>query len=82
MIRIDLVDKTNGIKHIEFNVVPIVEEKDFNCIPEDILPFRSVVRLSRQLIAGRVAGKIGDFVWYRLIEAPLKTHKKPVGMQV
>ena len=82
MIRIDLVDKTNNIKHIDFNVVPVTEEKDFTCIPEDILPFRSVVRLSRQLKAGRVAGEIGKFVWYRLIQAPLNTQKKPVGMQV
>ena len=82
MIRIDLVDKTNSIKHIDFNVVPVTEEKDFACIPEDILPFRSVVRLSRQLKAGRVAGEIGTFVWYRLIQAPLNTQKKPVGMQV
>ena len=39
MIRIDLVDKTNNIKHIDFNVVPVAEEKDFTCLPEDILPF-------------------------------------------
>ena len=82
MIRIDLVDKTNNIKHIEFNVVPVTEEKDFTCIPVDILPLRSVVRLSRQLKAGRVAGDIGKFVWYRLIETPQHTHKKPLGMQI
>jgi hypothetical protein len=79
MIRIDLVDKTNNIKHIEFNVVPVTEEKDFTCIPGNILPLRSVVRLSRQLQSGRVAGDIGKFVWYRLIQAPLNTNKKPLS---
>ena len=82
MIRIDLVDKTKILKHIEFNVVPVTAEKDFTCIPENVLPLRSVVRLSRQLEAGRVAGDVGNFVWYRLIEAPLTTHKKPVGVQI
>jgi hypothetical protein len=82
MIRIDLVDKTNSIKHIDFNVVPVTEEKDYTCTPGDILPLRSVVRLSRQLKAGRVAGDIGIFVWYRLIVAPLNPKKKPVGMQI
>jgi hypothetical protein len=74
MIRIDLVDTTNNIKHIEFQMVPVTEEKDFTCIPEGILPFRSVVRISRQLKAGRVAGDIGKFVWYRLIGVPQNTH--------
>ena len=82
MIRIDLVDKTNNIKHIEFNVVPVTEENDFTCIPINILPLRSIVRLSRQLKAGRVAGDIGKFVWYRLIGVPQNTHKKPIGNQV
>jgi hypothetical protein len=82
MIRIDLVDKTNNIKHIEFNVVPVTEETDFTCIPINILPLRSVVRLSRQLKAGRVAGNVDKFVWYRLIEAPQNTHKKPLGVQI
>ena len=82
MIRIDLVDKTNNIKHIEFNVVPVAEEKDFTCIPFDILPLRSVVRLSRQLKAGRVAGDIGKFVWYRLIETPQHKHKAPLVIKI
>jgi hypothetical protein len=82
MIRIDLVDKTNNIKHIEFRVVPVAEEKDYTCIPNDILPLRSVVRLSRQLKAGRVAGDIGKFVWYRLIETPRNTLKTPLGIRI
>ena len=82
MIRIDLVDKTNSIKHIEFRVVPVTEEKDYTCIPDDILPLRSIVRLSRQLQAGRVAGDIGDFVWYRLLGAPQATHKKPLSIEI
>jgi hypothetical protein len=82
MIRIDLVDKTNKLKHIEFQVVPVTEEKDYTSIPEDILPHRSVVRLSRQLKAGRVAGDIGDFVWYRLMGTPQSKRPKPLGIQV
>jgi hypothetical protein len=79
MIRIDLVDKTSKLKHVEFHVIPVTEKKDFTCIPDDILPLRSVVRLSRQLKAGRVAGDIGEFVWYRLMGAPQDTHPKNGG---
>jgi hypothetical protein len=82
MIRIDLVDKTNSIKHVEFRVVPVVEEKDYTCIPNDILPLRSVVRLSRQLKAGRVAGDIGKFVWYRLIETSQHKPKAPPVIKI
>jgi len=78
MIQINLVDKTNKLKHIDFRVVPVTEEKDFTCVPIDILPLRSIVRLSRQLKAGRVAGDIGKFVWYRLIESPQNKHKTPL----
>ena len=67
MIRIDLVDKTASLKHVEFRVLPVVKGKDFKCIPDGILPFRSVVRLSRELRAGRVFGQVGKFLWYRLI---------------
>jgi hypothetical protein len=67
MIRIDLVDSTASVKHVDFRVVPVIEAKDFKCIPDDILPFRSVVRLSRELRAGRVFGQVGKFLWYRLI---------------
>jgi hypothetical protein len=72
MIQIDLVDKTNKLKHVEFNVVPVTEKKDFTCVPEDILSFRSVLRLSRHLKAGHVCGNIGEFVWYRLIGSGMK----------
>jgi hypothetical protein len=82
MIRIDLVDKTNKLKHVEFHAVPVTEEKDFTCIPDNILPLRSIVRLSQQLMAGRVAGDIGNFVWYRLIGTPQENHKKPLGNQI
>ncbi len=78
MIRIDLVDKTNKLKHIEFQVVPVTKEKDYTCIPDDVLPFRSVVRLSRLLQAGRVAGDIGEFVWYRLMGTPQGRHNQAV----
>jgi hypothetical protein len=67
MIRIDLVDKTNKLKHIEFNVVPVTEKKDFTCIPEDLLSLDSVVRLSRKIKAGSVSGRLGKYIWYRLI---------------
>jgi hypothetical protein len=67
MIRIDLVDKTASLKHIDFRAIPVVEQKDFLCIPDGILPFRSVVRLSRELRAGRVFGQVGKYLWYRLI---------------
>jgi hypothetical protein len=82
MIRIDLVDRTNNIKHIEVQVVPVAEEHEYPCVPEGILPFRSVKRLSRQLKAGRVAGEIGKFVWYRLIETPQHTPTTTFGIQI
>jgi hypothetical protein len=66
MIRIDLVDKTASLKHVEFHVVPVIKQRDFTCIPDGILPFRSVVQLSRELRAGRVFGQVGKFLWYRL----------------
>jgi hypothetical protein len=67
MIRIDLVDKTNKLKHVEFNVVPVTEKKDFTCIPDDLLSLDSAVRLSRKIKAGSVSGQLGKYVWYRLI---------------
>ena len=48
MIRIDLVDNTSSVKHVDFRVVPVTTKKDFTCIPEGILPLRVVVRLSRR----------------------------------
>jgi len=79
MIRIDLVDNTAKLKHIDFRVVPVTTEKDFTCIPEGLLPLRSAVRLSRRLKAGRVFGRMGKYLWYRLIEAPGSGHKSPLS---
>jgi len=77
MIRIDLVDHTDKIKHVDLRVVPVTTEKDFTCIPDGILPLRSVVRLSRQLKAGRVSGRTGKYLWYRLVGTPADSHKSP-----
>ncbi|MCC6126004.1 MAG: hypothetical protein IT426_13645 [Pirellulales bacterium] len=82
MIRIDLVDKTSKLKHIDFQVVPVTNEKDFICTPDGILPLRSVVRLSRQLEAGRVSGQFGEFVWYRLLGTPQDRRLEPLGIEV
>ena len=79
MIRIDLVDKTNKLKHVEFHVVPVTRKKDFTCIPDGILSFGSIVRLARKLKAGRVFGHIGKYVWYRLIGTPHVRHKSPLS---
>ncbi len=79
MIRIDLVDKTNKLKHVEFHVVPVTKAKDFTCIPDGILPLGSIVRLSLKLQAGRVFGHIGKYVWYRLIGTPLVRHKSSLS---
>ncbi|MGO9108641.1 MAG: hypothetical protein ACLP9L_05350 [Thermoguttaceae bacterium] len=70
MIRIDLVDNTTSVKHIDFRVVPVTNDKDFACIPDGILPFSAVMQLSRKLKAGRTFGRLGKYVWYRLIESP------------
>jgi hypothetical protein len=78
MIRIDLLDNTASVKHIDFFVVPVAQQKDFTCIPDGILPLRSVVRLSRKLRAGRVFGRMGKYVWYRLLGTPAGTHKSPL----
>ncbi len=79
MIRIDLVDKTDKVKHVDFRVVPATTEEDFTCIPDGLLPLRSVVRLSHKLKAGRVFGHMGKYLWYRLIAAPADTHKNPLN---
>ncbi len=79
MIRIDLVDDTASVKHIEFCVLPVTQQKDFTCFPDDILPLRSVVRLSRKLSAGRVFGRMGKYVWYRLLGTPAGTHQSPLA---
>ncbi len=77
MIRIDLADNTDKLKHVDFRVVPVITEKDFTCIPDSILSLRSAVRLSRKLKAGRVSGQMGKYVWYRLVEIPVGRHKSP-----
>lgn len=79
MIRIDLVDNTAKLKHVNFRVVPVTTEKDFTCIPDGLLPLHSAVRLSHRLKAGRVFGRMGKYLWYRLIEAPAGTHKSPMS---
>ena len=70
MIRIDLVDNTASVKHVDFRVLPVTQQKDFTCIPDGILSLNSVVRLSRKLTAGQVFGRMGKYVWYRLLVAP------------
>jgi hypothetical protein len=75
MIRIDLVDDTTSVKHIDFKKVPVTKETEFRCSPEGILPLPSIVRLSRKLKAGRTSGQSGKFVWYRLIGTPANTYK-------
>jgi hypothetical protein len=79
MIRIDLVDATASVKHVDFLVVPVTLEKDYTCIPDGILPLRSVVRLSHRLKAGRTFGRMGKYLWYRLIWTPAVSHKSPVS---
>jgi hypothetical protein len=79
MIRIDLVDNTDKLKHVDFHVVPVTTEKDFTCIPDGVLPLRSVVWLSRRLKAGRVFGQMGKYLWYRLIETPGSRHRSPMS---
>ncbi len=82
MIRIELVDHTAKLKHVDFHVVPVTTEKDFTCIPDGILPLRSAVRLSHRLNAGRVFGWAGKYVWYRLIEAPGNNYKSPLSSRL
>ena len=79
MIRIDLVDKTNSVKHVDFRVVPVTTKKDFTCIPAGLLPRRIVVRLSHKVEAGRVFGKMGKYLWYRLKETPASKHRSPMS---
>ena len=79
MIRIDLVDKTNSVKHVDFRVVPVTTKKDFTCIPAGIMPLRIVMRLSQKVDAGRVFGKMGKYLWYRLKETPVGRHKSPMS---
>ncbi len=79
MIRIDLVDNTTSVKHIDFQVVPVTNDKDFACFPDGVLPLRSVMRLSRRVKDGRTFGEMGKYLWYRLIETPAGKHKGPTS---
>jgi hypothetical protein len=81
MICIDLVDNTASVKHVAFQVVPVTKEKEFRCNPDGILPLRSVVRVSRELKAGRTFGRVGKYLWYRLTGTPAVTHKRPISAQ-
>jgi len=63
------------MKHIDFLVVPVTNDKDFACIPDGILPLPAVIQLSRKLKAGQKFGHIGKYLWYRLKEAPAGKHK-------
>ncbi len=81
MIRINLVDYTTIMKHIDFLVVPVTNDKDFACIPDGILPLRAVMQLSRKLKAGQKFGHTGNYLWYRLIETATGRHKSPVSDQ-
>ena len=75
MIRIDLVDNSTSVKHIDFRKVPVTKESEFHCNPEGVLPLDSIVRLSRELKAGHKFGETGKFVWYRLAGTPDATYK-------
>ena len=75
MIRIDLVDNTASVKHIDFRVVPVTTAKDFACVPDGLLPLRVVMRLSQRLNEGRIFGEMGKYLWYRLKETPPGKHK-------
>ena len=81
MIRIDLVDNTASLKHVDFRVVPVTNDKDFACIPEGILPLCDVMRLSRRIQFGRTFGEMGKYLWYRLKASPAGKHKSPMCEQ-
>jgi hypothetical protein len=82
MIRIDLVDQTNKLKHVEFHVLPVTEESDFTCIPAGILSLRRVMRLSQLLKNGQVAGNFGKFVWYRLMGTSQTKRREPLATEI
>lgn len=82
MIQVDLVDKTNKVKHVAFYVLPVIEESDYTCTPEGILSLRRVMRISQLLKKGRVAGNMGEFVWYRLMGTPQTKHKEPLAAEI
>jgi hypothetical protein len=74
MIRINLVDNTTPVKHVDFLVVPVTNDKGFTCVPEGVLPLGAVVRLSRKVKARHVLGEMGKYLWYRVIEKASGTH--------
>ena len=75
MIRIDLVDNSASVKHIDFRKLPVTKESEFSCSPEGVLPLSCVVRLSHELKAGRTFGQVGKFLWYRLVGKSASTYK-------
>jgi len=75
MIRINLVDYTNCMKHVDFLAVPVTNDTDFTCVPDGILPLCDVMRLSQKVKAGRRFGEMGKYLWYRLKETPTGEHK-------
>ena len=75
MIRIALVDDTSSVKHVEFRVVPVTNDKEFACFPDGLLSLRSVMRLSCKVKAGRRVGEMGKYLWYRVKDAPADQHK-------
>jgi hypothetical protein len=66
VIRINLVDNTASVKHVDFLVIPVTNDKDSTCTPDGLLSLRAIMRLSRELRLGRVFGELGKFLWYRL----------------
>ena len=75
MIRIDLVDNSTSVKHIDFRKLPVTKASEFSCSPESVLPLSCVVRLSHELNAGRTFGQAGKFLWYRLAGKPAVKYK-------
>jgi hypothetical protein len=81
MIRINLVDNTTSVKHVDFLVLPVTNDKDFGCVPDGILSLRAAMRLSREVKAGRIFGEMGQYLWYRLKETPAGKHKNALTSQ-
>jgi hypothetical protein len=77
MIRLNLVDNTAKVKHIDLLAIPVASDKDFACLPDALLPLPDVMRLSRKVQAGRIFGKVGKYLWYRLKEVPGSRHDTP-----
>lgn len=81
MIRINLEDHTNCMKHVDILTIPVTSDKDFACVPDGLLPLHAVMGLSRDVKAGRTFGRLGKYLWYRLIGAPDGTYKCPASYQ-